>query len=393
MGPAARATALLTFMAVLSAAPLPAQDYEARYGKAVDVSLSDIVLNPESYRDRAVRTRGRLDISNNRSGTGYILRAGVGASVLIVPVSMAAGAWEKSARRWLGHDVDITGVVTGQSLRGSDVSQEATIAIQFWSFIGPREKVTKDMAERAQIVTLESLVSRVGQRDGQLVRVVGRFRGRNLFGDLPAKSQQSGGDWVIKQDEYAAWVTDVKPKGDGFELDIDMKKDTGRWLEVIGQVTSRNGLVYLRAAEVRLTSPPSEAAVVAPAPPPPPKPPVPPVVVFALPLDGETGVSPTGHFVVQFSKDMDVESFRGRVHLSYAPLLPGDRVFDGMSISYDEGLRALTVVPGDVMRVGRRLELRLLPGIMDTEGLPLTGREGIQAPAGAVEVLRYLVGG
>jgi hypothetical protein len=392
MGPVARAAALATLLSLLAATPLAAQEYEAMYGQAIDVSLSDIVLNPESYRDRAVRTRGRLDISNNRSGVGYLLRAGVGAAVLIVPVADAAGAWEKSARRWLGHDVDITGVVVGQTIRGS-VSEEATIGINFWSFIGPREKITKDAAERAQIVTLESLVSRVGQRDGQLVRVVGRFRGRNLFGDLPAKSQQSGGDWVIKQDEYAVWVTDAKPKGKDFELDIDMKKDTGRWLEVIGQLASRNGVVYIRAAEVRLTSPPSEAAVVAPAPPPPPKPPVPPVVVFALPLDGENAVSPTGHFVVQFSKDMDVESFRGRVHLSYAPLLPGDRVFDGMTITYDEGLRALTVVPGDVMRVGRRLELRLLPGIMDTEGLTLVTREGVQPPSGAVEVLRYLVGG
>ena len=43
----------------------------------------------------------------------------------------------------------------------------------------------------------------------------------------------------------------------------------------------------------------------------------PPVVVFALPLDGEVDVPPSSRFVVQFSKDMDEATFKGRVVLRY----------------------------------------------------------------------------
>jgi hypothetical protein len=392
--------ALAALSLVLAAEPasaqLTAQDnnrYADRYGQPIDVSLTDIVLNPDQYENRAVRTSGRLELPNTRLGEGYYLRSTMGEPVLILPMVESAGSFEQVARRWLGQTLNITGVVLAQSMNRSQMGQDASIAIRFWSFVGPREVITKDIADRARPATLESLVTRPGDRDGQIVRVVGRFRGKNLFGDLPAKSHERSGDWVIKHEEYAAWVTDAKPKGDGFELDPDMKKDTDRWLEVIGQVVSRNGITYIRAGRVRLATPPSDAPEVAPAPPPPPRPPVPPVVVFALPLDGDTTVPPTGHFVVQFSKDMDVDSFRGRVQLTYAPLQPGDRAFDGMSVSYDGGLRALTVVPGDVMRSGRTVELRLLPGILDIEGLELVPRVAPTAPtSGAVEVLRYSVG-
>jgi hypothetical protein len=118
-----------------------------------------------------------------------------------------------------------------------------------------------------------------------------------------------------------------------------------------------------------------------------------PVVVFALPLDGDSEVARDSRFVVQFSKDMDEATFAGHVLLRYAgPVLPGDRPFDGARLTYDEGRRALTVDPGDVLRPGRQVELILLPGIVDIEGLPLRGRKGPVADNDVVDVLRYLVG-
>ena len=41
-------------------------------------------------------------------------------------------------------------------------------------------------------------------------------------------------------------------------------------------------------------------------------------MVFALPLDGENEVPSDSRFMVQFSKDMDENTFDGRVMLRYA---------------------------------------------------------------------------
>jgi hypothetical protein len=159
----------------------------------------------------------------------------------------------------------------------------------------------------------------------------------------------------------------------------------------VGRVVTRNGITYLRALRVSLTNAPSPLAQAAPPPPPPERPKVPPVVVFALPLDGEAEVPSDGRFVVQFSKDMDEDSFKGHVLLRYSGARrPGDRDFDALKLSYDQGRRALTVDPGDVLRPGRQLELLLLPGIVDVDGMALIPRNG-GATATAVDVLRFRV--
>jgi hypothetical protein len=115
------------------------------------------------------------------------------------------------------------------------------------------------------------------------------------------------------------------------------------------------------------------------------------VVVFSLPLDGDREVPTDGRFQVQFSKDMNEQTFNGRVVLRYVGRTqPGDRGFDGAKLTYDGGRRTLTVEPGDVLRPGRQIELILLPGIVDIDGLPLAARAG--KPAGsAADVLRFQV--
>ncbi|PYQ19307.1 MAG: hypothetical protein DMF79_12880 [Acidobacteria bacterium] len=59
-------------------------------------------------------------------------------------------------------------------------------------------------------------------------------------------------------------------------------------------------------------------------------------------------------------------------------------------MSYDGGRRALIIDPGDVLRSGRVVELILLPGIVDVDGLPLESRPG-KMVGPAAEVLRYQV--
>jgi hypothetical protein len=149
-------------------------------------------------------------------------------------------------------------------------------------------------------------------------------------------------------------------------------------------------VIYIQAESIGLTSAPTPTAAASEPPPPPERPKVPPVVVFSLPLDGETDLRGDETFVVQFSKDMDEKSFEGHVVLRYAgPVRPGDRGFDVVRLSYDGGRRALTVDPGDRLRPGRTIELILLDGIQDLEGLPLQARQPSVRLQGAVDVLRW----
>jgi Big-like domain-containing protein len=389
----------LAFLTLLrSAAPLLAQgtNYEGRYGEPVDVTLDDLIRNPGEYDRRSVRTTGRLDLANSTSGSGagyrYALRDNFGTSVRILPVPEIATEFDDRAKFWLGHDLEITGVLSQQQMNSATTAPGELLVIQFWGFVGPEDEGDPRKPISAKDVTLESLVNTPGKRDGDVVRVVGKFRGRNLYGDLPAASELKAADWVIKDELFAVWVTGKKPKGSGWELDPTLKRDTGKWIEVVGRPETRKGITYLRAIKVSLTSPPSATAEALPPSPPPERPKKPPVIVFAMPLDGEVDVPANSRFVVQFNKDMDQATFAGKVFLRYAgPRQPGDRAFDAVKVTYDDGRRALTVDPGDLLRAGRRVELLLLPGIADIDGLTLVPRGPVNAPPGAIEVLRYLI--
>jgi hypothetical protein len=361
--------------------------YDALYGQPVDVAVDDLVQESTSYLNRAVRTHGRLELGFDSTQRAYLLR-GLLYQIRIVPVREVQTEWEQVALQMMGRDVEITGVFleTGQVQGGNP-----SFGVQFWNFTGPPEKEPTGEIKAPEI-SLEKLVSNPGKRDGQMIRVVGKFRGRNLYGDLPIRTQRTTADWVIKDDLYAIWVTGKKPKGAGWELDSGLKRDTGKWVEVIGKPETVRGVTYIKAVRIQLTTPPSARADVKPPPPPPEKPRKPPVVVFALPLDGDGEVAQDSRFVVQFSKDMDESTFNGHVLLRYTgPVLPGDRAFDGLKLTYDRGRRALTVDPGDVLRPRRQIELILLPGISDIDGMTLIPR-GTSQKADVVDVLRYRVG-
>lgn len=388
--------ALAVLLTARPAALAQEGNYEARYGEPRDVSLDDLLQNPGQYQGQSVRTSGRLDLSNTTSvsGSRYSMRDGFGNTMRLAPVPEVAPEFEEHARYWLGHEVEVTGILVPTNVsQGAAAMQGETHVFRFWSFVGPENEGDPRKPISARDVTLESLVTMPGKRDGETVRVVGKFRGRNLYGDLPGASQLKGADWVIKDDAFAVWVTGKKPKGSGWELDASLKRDTGKWIEVVGRPETRRGVTYLRAIRVSLTNAPRPLAEAKAPPPPPERPKLPPVIVFAMPLDGEAGVPPTSRFVVQFNKDMDKSTFAGKVLLRYAgPRLPGDRAFDGVKLSYDDGRRALTVDPGDQLRPGRQVELILLPGIADVEGMTLIPRQAAAAPTGAVEILRYDIG-
>jgi hypothetical protein len=384
--------------------PLVAQvgsvdQYTAQYGDPVDVSISDLAMGSSSYVGRAIRTRGvlELDMSSGSGGGGrrYLLKDNFLNMVAIFPVAEVSANFESEGLSFVGRELEVTGLFREAQASSPPVGGGRLIgSIVFWSYMGPEDDDKKKAPVKAETVTLESLVRRAGRMDGRTVRVVGRFRGKNLYGDLPGSSQRRSNDWVIKDDLYAVWVTGKKPRGSGWQLDPGLKRDTGKWIEVVGRPETRNGITYLTALEVRLGTAPTERKVeeVKAPPPPPERPKLPPVVVFALPLDNEAATAPDARFALQFSKDMDETTFKGRVALRYAgPVRPGDRPFDGMRAIYDGGRRALLVDPGDTLKPGRIVELLLLPGILDTDGLELLPRAGTP-PEGTADAFRYRVG-
>ncbi len=210
---------------------------------------------------------------------------------------------------------------------------------------------------------------------GQPVTLTGQFRGRNLFGDLPDSPRTSRYDFVLKAADAAVWVTGERPRGRGFDLNVDRRADTGRWLEVTGVVAHQNGLVRVEATRIAAAEEPTAAAerddvpVVLP-----PQPPV--EVVFSTPTEGETDVATATSIRIQFSRNVRPETLKGRVSVSYL----GAESFEKgeaqppsieVKTSYDPGARALELTFPAPLERFRTVRVQLLEGIEAFDGGPV----------------------
>ena len=349
----------------------------ALYGRPEEVSIAELQAAPAARVGKAVRASGRFE-----SGSGPdVYRVCAGTQCLrLVPDEGLVMLLRARAASWSGQDVQVTGVV----FRQQDAGADAVFSVRFWRVATPQRGAAPPLPGDA--VTLESLVYAGGTRDGQLLRVQGRFRGRNLHGDLPAASQRGRTDWVIKDDYYAVWVTGRAPEGTGWKLDPQAMDDTRSWLEVSGRPETRNGFVYLRAEGVAPLAPPVAAEAVAPPPAAAMKRTPPPLVVFSLPLETEELPPTEARLLIQFSKYMDPTSFSGRVRLRYA----GEpQTFEPARFTYDASRRTLFVEPG-ALTPGRELQFELMEGLIDVQGQALVPRQGAIV-SGVVDVLRYRV--
>lgn len=214
--------------------------------------------------------------------------------------------------------------------------------------------------------SIRNIVLYPGRYLDQKVTVVGQFGGRNLLGDLPDAPAQSRWDFVLRSADAAIWVTNLRPRGKDFELALDTRVDTGRWVEVSGTLQQGRGLQWLNAelGAITITTAPKDPAEqpvvrVAAAPP--------PEVVFSAPTGNETDVRPAGSVRIQFSRDMDPSTFKGHIRVLYAnrgaaPVifttnyLPGMRVlelkftaplerFSAVTVALDEGILATDKQP------------------------------------------------
>lgn len=203
---------------------------------------------------------------------------------------------------------------------------------------------------------------------GQKVTVTGNFRGRNLFGDLPAAPGKSRYDFVLRGAEGAIWVTGLRPRGRGFELDPARRVDTDRWVEVMGTVVHERGLVRIEGTQIAIAReqeaapPPDESD-------PPPLPVIPAEVVFSMPTEGETGVDPAAPIRVQFSRGLDESSIAGRVRVSYV----GDATASELPVQlgYDAATRAIELRVREPLEPFRTVRVEILDGIRAFDGAPV----------------------
>jgi len=219
-------------------------------------------------------------------------------------------------------------------------------------------------AQADPMPTLRAIALEPWKYEGQSVAVTGQFGGRNLFGDVPAAPAKDKYDFVLRNTEGAVWVTGLRPKGKGFDLNVDARVDTSHWLQVSGLVKRERGLVLLEAKSIAPAQAPATRVVIA-EPPPPPK--EPGEIVFSSPTDGETNVPPSAPIRVQFSRGIDPPTLNGRFRFTYIGGAPPDGTMD-VQATYDVGTHAVVLKLSKPLEPFRTVKLELLDGVKTFDG-------------------------
>lgn len=377
---------LMAAVAVVALAPSPALGQiraEPSTGRRA-TTLDALVAYPGFYHLQPVRVRAKL--VTDQVGTALLS----GQTRLLAVGDVAAGQ----------RDGDVE--VTGTFLDVGRLTQEDPRVGQFalaslsqkvlnreWPAQGELPVILASevtSAEPLAAPSVRALALDPLRYEGQTVTIAGRFRGRNLFGDQPAAPGRSRYDFVLQLADSSVWVVGRQPKGPGFDLNVEARVDTGRWLEVQGDIRTGKGLVWIEAVTIRPSRPVSETAPAetntAPVVQMPP-----PTVVFSTPTAGEIDVVATARVRIQFSRDMAPESFKGQVTARYdaaeavergiPPVSPPD-----FSYTYDAGRRVLELRFTNPFERFRTVVIGLGDGIMAFDKQPLKPFE-----------LRFTIGG
>ena len=234
----------------------------------------------------------------------------------------------------------------------------------------------------AQVPTgpsIRAIVLNPARYANQKVTVTGQFAGRNLLGDLADSPARSRWDFVIRSADAALWISGARPKGKGFDLALDARIDTGRWLEVTGVVHEGRGLQWVEITssdDIHLgkatteSAPAEEPPAVRAAPAPPPE------VVFSAPTQDESDVQLNTSVRIQFSRDINQSTLKGRVRVRY---LESESVQRGepetptaeFTTQYVGANRVLELKFAKSLERFRTLTVELLDGILGTDEQPL----------------------
>ena len=216
----------------------------------------------------------------------------------------------------------------------------------------------------------------------QKVTITGQYSGRNLLGELPDAPNKSRYDFVLRSADAAIWVSNMRPKikdpnGKEFELALDSRIDSGRWLQVKGTVQQGRGLLWLdaEAGTLTLAKPPAqpvtteEETIRVPAAPP-------PSVIFSAPTDEETDVSLSTTVRIQFSRDLDPRTLKGHIRARYLESQSTERgepttPIADFTFQYNAGNRVLELKFTKPLERFRTLKIDLGEGILGTDSQPL----------------------
>ena len=206
--------------------------------------------------------------------------------------------------------------------------------------------------------------------EGQRVTLVGRFRGANLYGDLPQAPGKDRWLFVIQSADAAVWVLGMRPRGNGVNLDPGARVDTGQWISVSGVVNRAGGLVWLAGQDIRPAEPEEareeEPATIVPAQGPPPE------VAFSAPIQNDTDIETTSTVRIQFSRDMKADSFRDRVRVGYLGGQAGDTpATPAFTARYRDEGRVLEIAFDRPLERFRTVRVEFLEGIESLDGAAL----------------------
>lgn len=229
--------------------------------------------------------------------------------------------------------------------------------------------------------SIRSIVLNPSRYLDEKTTITGQFSGRNLLGDLPDAPAKSRFDFVLRAADAAIWVVNVRPtlkdaNGQDIELGLDARIDTGRWLTVRGTVRQGRGLLWIEAeaGSLAMAKPPTDTAVTeettrVPAGPP-------PEVVFSAPTEDETDVLQATNVRIQFSRDLDQSTLKGRIRVVYSgaeTVQPTAAVTPTaeFTFQYSGGSRVVELKFAKPLEPFRTVKVELLDGVMGTDGQPL----------------------
>ncbi len=223
--------------------------------------------------------------------------------------------------------------------------------------------------------TLRALALVPSRYDNRSVKVSGRFRGRNLHADLASPiPSPTKYDFILQSVDASIWISGLRPRGRGFELDPSARVDTGRWLQVTGTMRRDGSHTWIEAREIEQTTAPEETTVEVDLPPTPKEPP--PTVVFSAPVAADIEVDLRTIVRVQFSRDMDARSFKDRIRITYVPTLVNGKPVPPpppplWAFAYNVGNRGIELKFAKPLERLQTVRVELLEGIAAIDGEPL----------------------
>ena len=223
-------------------------------------------------------------------------------------------------------------------------------------------------ADRPDGATIRTISLEPARYRGRTVTVTGRFRARNLFGDLPEAPGRTRDDFVLQSGGAAVWIVGMEPKGDGFDFDVMARVDTNRWLQVTGVVGGSDRLAIIEADRlVPAERPASAARRDAPRP----EPGLPAEVIFSAPTQDDVGVALDAPVRFQFSRDMSPDSFADHVQAVYAGAAEAGGAELAIEVEYRPRNRVLNVRFAEPLLPYRPVAVSLGEGVRALDGAEL----------------------